>query len=290
MSRGAVLCAGRLYADLVFTGLPRMPTPGTETFAGGASLHAGGGAFITAAWLSALGRTARLGAVLPAEPFGAAVAREIAAAGVTGAPLAPPPADAEPQMTVAMAHGGDRAFLTRRTGPALPPLDLAAADLCHLHVGELATLAEVPDLVARARAAGLTVSLDCAWEDGLSAAQAALVREVDLFLPNAAEAARLAELGVAPRQGRALWVVKDGARGATAHAPEGALHRPARRARVVDATGAGDAFDAGFLDLWLDGAALADCLDRGAECGASAIGQAGGAAAARAGAPARMTA
>ena len=280
MSGGAVLCAGRLYADLVFTDLPRMPTPGTETFAGGAALHAGGGAFITAAWLAALGREARLAAVLPAEPFGAAVAAQVRRAGVAFAPLAPAPAGADPQVTVAMARGGDRAFLTRRAGPALPPLDLGAAGLAHLHVGELATLVEAPGLLAAARAAGLTISLDCAWDDAMTAAQAALVREVDLFLPNAAEAARLAALGVAPGQGRALWVVKDGARGATAHGPGGPVHRPARPARVVDATGAGDAFDAGFLDLWLAGAPLAACLDRGAACGAAAVGRAGGATAA----------
>ena len=280
MKRGTVLCAGRLYADLVFTDMPRMPTAGTETFAGGAALHAGGGAFVTAAWLSALGREARLAAVLPAEPFGAAVAAEVARAGVVPAPLAPAPDGADPQVTAAMAVGGDRAFVTRRAGPAVPAVDLAAPGLAHLHVGELATMAEAPDLLRDARAAGLTVSLDCAWDDGLTAAAAALVRDVDLFLPNAVEAARLATLGVAPGQGRALWVVKRGADGAVAHAPAGALHRPAHAAGVVDATGAGDAFDAGFLDLWLEGAPLADCLDGGAACGARAVTRPGGATAA----------
>ena len=50
-----VLCVGRLYCDLIFTDLPRMPTAGTEVFAGGMGLHAGGGAAITAGHLSALG-------------------------------------------------------------------------------------------------------------------------------------------------------------------------------------------------------------------------------------------
>ena len=281
MSRRAVLCAGRLYADLVFTDLPRMPTAGTETFAGGASLHAGGGAFITAAWLAASGRESRMAGVLPAAPFGEAVAEEVARAGVVPAPLEPAPAGADPQVTVALARGGDRAFVTRRAGPAVPVVDLAAPGLAHLHVGELATLAEAPALLGEARAAGLTVSLDCAWDDGLTAIEAALVRDVDLFLPNAAEAARLGALGVAPGQGRALWVVKRGADGAVAHAAGGPVHRPARAADVVDATGAGDAFDAGFLDLWLEGAPLADCLDRGAACGALAVTRPGGATAAR---------
>ncbi len=43
--------------------------------------------------------------------------------------------------------------------------------------------------------------------------------------------------------GRALWIVKLGGRGARF----GAVERPARAARVVDTTGAGDAFAAGWL-------------------------------------------
>ena len=35
-----VLCAGRLYCDLIFTGVPRFPSLGTEVFAGGLGLHA----------------------------------------------------------------------------------------------------------------------------------------------------------------------------------------------------------------------------------------------------------
>jgi sugar/nucleoside kinase (ribokinase family) len=44
---------------------------------------------------------------------------------------------------------------------------------------------------------------------------------------------------------------------------------------VVDTTGAGDSFDAGFLLGWLRGLPLADCLRLGAVCGslsATAVG------------------
>ena len=58
----AVLCVGRLYCDLIFTDVPRMPTLGTETFAGGFELHAGGGAYITSAWLASLGHATALAA------------------------------------------------------------------------------------------------------------------------------------------------------------------------------------------------------------------------------------
>ncbi|MEM7275327.1 MAG: FtsW/RodA/SpoVE family cell cycle protein, partial [Actinomycetota bacterium] len=59
-------------------------TLGTETFAGALTLHAGGGAFITAACLQKLGRPALLAATLPAEPFRDPVRSRIDDAGLDG--------------------------------------------------------------------------------------------------------------------------------------------------------------------------------------------------------------
>ena len=61
-----ILCVGRIYCDLVFSGVPRMPSLGSEVFAENVTLHAGGGAFNTAAAFSALGRKTALCGVLPA--------------------------------------------------------------------------------------------------------------------------------------------------------------------------------------------------------------------------------
>lgn len=276
-----VLCVGRIYCDLVFTGLPAAPAPGREVFADALALSAGGGAAISAAWLAALGRPAALCGHLPAAPFDAVVRADMAAAGVDLSACAPA-AGREPQITVAMMTQGDRAFLTRAPGAAAPPLDadgLRALGAHHLHVGELRTLIERPDLVTAARAAGVTLSCDCAWDDGVTAACAPLIAALDLFLPNAEEAARLAALGV---PFAALTVEKRGAAGAVAHTARGTVERPAPAVEVVDTTGAGDAFAAGFLDRWLDGAPLGAALEAGIACGSRAVTRAGGIAAARA--------
>jgi len=208
------LCVGRVYCDLVFTDLPRMPSKGTETFAGGLSLHRGGGAAITAAYLAAIGRPAFLAAHLPAAPFDASVSVGLAALGVDLSFCAPATSP-EPQMTVAMVQGGDRAFLTRDAGKAIPPLDagaVRAAGIGYLHVGELKTLAGRPDLPDLAEAAKLTVSLECGWDDGLTADVAGLIARTDLFLPNAEEKAHLATLGLSPSP-RVATVVTRGAEG-----------------------------------------------------------------------------
>ena len=46
--RPKVICAGRVYADLLFGGLTGFPEPGTEVYADSLALEPGGGAVITA--------------------------------------------------------------------------------------------------------------------------------------------------------------------------------------------------------------------------------------------------
>jgi sugar/nucleoside kinase (ribokinase family) len=214
--------------------------------------------------------------VRPAAPFDTVVTGDLARAGVADLTV-PAEAGADPQVTVAIPLGGDRAFLTRRTDAALPEGPLPRAR--HLHIGELATLAENPGLVAKARQAGMTVSLDCSWDDVTLARPdlADLVALVDVFLPNEAEAACLAARGTATLP-RFAVVEKRGPAGATARLRTGeTVHAAAGTAHVVDTTGAGDAFNAGFLTGWLRGWPVERCLRLGNACGAVAVGRMGGA-------------
>ncbi|WP_108482692.1 carbohydrate kinase family protein [Oceaniglobus ichthyenteri] len=277
-ARGAgILCIGRLYCDLVFGDVPRLPAMGQEVYAGALSLHAGGGAVITAAHLAALGRAAHLAAYWPADPFEGKITADVSGAQI-GHSLCQPSLGHEPQITVAISGATDRAFLTRRVGPAVPrltPAQLKALNIGHIHIGELATLIEVPGLIGLARAVGATVSLDCSWDDATTAKAAPLIRAVDVFFPNEAEVAQLEQLGLAPPYAP-LTVVKLGQNGATAHAPCGSHSVAAQRVDVVDTTGAGDAFNAGFLNSWLNGAAIPECLAAGNAQGARAVQQVGG--------------
>ena len=276
MTRLDVLSAGRIYCDLVFTGLDSPPTPGREVFAERLTISPGGGAHITARFAGALGLRAGVWGVLPAAPFDACVTDDLTRAGVA-AHLAPADPGEDPQLTMAIVTDGDRAFVTRRTGRALPYGPLPPAR--HLHLGELTTALEHPDLIAAARAAGMTVSLDCGWDEAALACPdvPAIVAAVDLFLPNQAEAERLVAAGavLAPRD---ALVVKCGAEGARARpAVGGEVQVGADRVAAIDTTGAGDAFNAGFLAGWLDGAPLQTCLALGNASGAVAVGRVGGA-------------
>lgn len=274
-SPDGVLCVGRLYCDLVFTGLPAMPHLGRETYAEGVSLHAGGGAVITAAHLAQLGRPAYLAAYWPAPPFAECLRADVEAVGIAAALCRPSESD-EPQITVAMNGDGDRAFLTRRVGAAVPRLhrgDLAG--IGHLHIGELATLIECPWLLDLARGAGLSISLDCSWDDRTTADVGALISAVDVFMPNEEEVAQLSHLGLtgllAP-----LTVIKRGAAGASAVTENASVDMPTVPVPVIDTTGAGDAFNSGFLDAWLSDLPLDRCLAAGNARGAVAVQQSGG--------------
>ena len=101
------------------------------------------------------------------------------------------------------------------------------------------------------------------------------------MLANAAEAAVLTGESD-PRQALAALdasggtvVVKCGPRGALGSRAGSVADIPARPVEVVDTTGAGDAFGAGFLLAWLAGDPLADALTAGADTAATAVTRVG---------------
>ena len=71
--------------------------------------------------------------------------------------------------------------------------------------------------------------------------------------------------------------MKNGSLGAFAVAPPGGrLEVTGEPVTAVDATGAGDSFDAAFLDAWLDDLALAECVRRAVLAGALSVRALGG--------------
>ena len=111
-----------------------------------------------------------------------------------------------------------------------------------------------------------------------------VLKYVDIFLPNETEARRLTGISstrnaaVEPVQLAGAVVVKMGARGALVVSKSGIIRVPAVR-RAVDATGAGDSFNAGFLANFLRGQSLQDCAMAGAVAGARSVAHIGGTAA-----------
>jgi sugar/nucleoside kinase (ribokinase family) len=113
-----------------------------------------------------------------------------------------------------------------------------------------------------------------------------LLRIIDVFAPNLSEASKLTG-EIDPQKAAArlaefcpLVVVKCGAEGAYAQAGTQCWYSPAIKVEVVDTTGAGDAFDAGFLAARLRGEPVEVCLRYGNICGGLSTTRHGGASAA----------
>jgi sugar/nucleoside kinase (ribokinase family) len=182
---------------------------------------------------------------------------------------------------VLVAPDGERSMLPDAgANAALSPEDVPAfAPEGHLHLAGYTLLRDgapreaALEALRRARAAGMTISLDPSSAAPLRAFGAErfleLAGPVDLLLPNRDEAAVLGPLTARARE----VVVTLGSDGAVWTDGAHEVASPAVAAGpVADTTGAGDAFTAGFLAAWLDGAAPGDALGAGNALAARALG------------------
>jgi sugar/nucleoside kinase (ribokinase family) len=203
---------------------------------------AGGQAANVAAWVASLGASARLVTKRGDDAAGQLVAGELRRRGVEVVG----PAGGRTGVVVAIAAAGERTMVSDRgSAPGLRPDELEPAWFrCDaLHVSGYALMREpVASAALRAgelaRAAGAQISLDLSsWTliDGAFRERARALAP-DLVFAVEREREALGEL-------TARWIVKRGADGVVADG----VPYPAVPTKVVDATGAGDAFAAGFL-------------------------------------------
>jgi ribokinase len=265
--RVAVL--GDLALDVVVRAA-RAPEQGTDV-PGRVAFVQGGSAATTARWLGRLGARSTLICAVGRDPAGRALVKAVEgdhvtvrAVRVAGAPTA--------RIAVLVNPDGERTFVTQRgAAELLRPSDLKAGWFEGLQVLHLPAYSLVGsplgDAGARGielgRAAGAAISVDLASVGPLLARGRAAARELiastraDVLFATAAEADAL-------HPGRrfedllefaAIAVVKRGSKGATVLARSGSERLRFEVAtaplKTEDTTGAGDAFDAGFLVGWL---------------------------------------
>lgn len=276
-----VAVVGEIYADHVFSGFPAWPAPGEEAFAERYVRELGGGSVNTACGLARLGRRVRLVGLIGDADFDWFESRLAEfGVGMGGIRLGTDGTG----ITVSVSMPDDRSFFTYAGAnrgladlldvPAVVA-DLSAARHVHFAMPLSRELAErvLPPL----RHAGCTTSIDVGFSpDWLrDPANLATCGEIDLFLPNATEAAIVS--GTTGVDAYATWartagltrsVLKLGAEGAWYADDGGAARVAAPRVDAVDTTGAGDAFDAGLIDALLDGEPLARCVQRACVSGA----------------------
>jgi len=139
-------------------------------------------------------------------------------------------------------------------------------------------------LVRRLRSEGCTLSADIGWNPRMhkSPDLSRLLGELDFTFPNEVEALAMTGQKTVERALRKLaeWVrvpvIKLGAAGSVASQNGRVVRERSISVHCIDATGAGDAFNGGFLHGYLAEWPLQDCLRAGNICGALATTAAGG--------------
>jgi len=281
---------GEFFSDMIFYNLRAQPRFGEEVKTDSFLIAPGGGlatAAIAASRLgSATGILTRIGADAPMLPTWKQILEEgldtSACAVLRDQPTA---------LTVSVAYGANRMMVTHEPinhqleemlshKPVLDKLTRAR----HVHFAcALRRPRRWAPVMKMLREQGITVSADFGWNPDLSPTQLhSIVQDCQFIFPNEHEAKAITGASDAFRAIEKLqgWVrvpvVKLGKRGAMLMAGGKLYRQPTLPLPVVEATGAGDAFDGGFLHAFLHGADWDTCLRAGNICGSLSAGYPGG--------------
>jgi ribokinase len=302
-----VLAVGDVNPDFLLTGdvTPRFGQAEQDV---SARMTLGGSAAIFAAGAARLGLRTALVATVGDDDLGRATRAMLVARGVDDR-LVDVDAARPTGLSINLQRDEDRAILTERgaiTALSLPAA-LAAVErgVRHVHIASVflipALAEEGAALVAAAKRAQATVSVDTNFDPAERFAAPDWLRDADILMPNETEALALAGQGgeggeaaarplsadaAAPRAllaaardlaaRGALVAVKRGAAGALAVRGDDVVEVPAPAASGPDSVGAGDSFDAGLVWALLEGRPLPEALEIACACGALSLRAVGG--------------
>ncbi|HZW92495.1 MAG TPA: sugar kinase [Candidatus Eremiobacteraceae bacterium] len=287
-----VTIAGEINLDLILYGLPDELPPERELLAEGMMLTLGGSSAIMAHNLSSLGSRVGFQSRIGDDELGSGALLTLQESGVDISQVRRVPGAVKTGLTVILQREAWRNMVTYSGTIAelmWDDLDLDyLANSRHFHLSSFylqrGLRPRVPELIRKMKEAGLTTSLDTnddpddGWKGGLED----VLQYVDVFLPNEREvqkAAGVADVEEAVKKLAAivpLVVVKLGRQGAIAQRGAERFACPSISVDAVDAVGAGDSFDAGFLHQYVRGADLTACLRAGNIAGAFSTTRAGG--------------
>jgi sugar/nucleoside kinase (ribokinase family) len=283
------LSVGLLVADHLCAPISHCPKPGELVLSDHLSLNIGGCASNAAIDLARLGVRVGVVGCVGDDPFGRFIIETLDRSGVDTRSIRSLPAVGTSGTLIVNVKGEDRRFVhtigaNGRLSAADIPLERVRQARV-LYVGgyllmpslEAGPLAE---LFRQARAAGVVTLLDVVvpGPGDYRAHLEPLLPETDVFLPNNDEGLLLAGCDDPRRQaeffhaaGARTVVITCGGRGTVLLTDGLRLEAETYPTNYVGATGAGDAFDAGYVAGLLEGADPRRCLEWGSALGASCV-------------------
>jgi sugar/nucleoside kinase (ribokinase family) len=263
-----ITIAGETNLDLILYGLPEQMTVERELLGSRFQVTLGGSSSILAHNLATLGSRVGFISLVGRDEMGKIALARLGESGVDLSQIASREG-VDTGVTVLLPHGRRRHILTYPGAMAemtFADLDLAyLASSRHFHLSSLflqrRLQPDLPRLFDQLKGAGLTLSLDTnddpsdIWGGVLDQ----LLDKVDLLLPNEDEIKRIARKATLEESLDSLAarvpliVVKCGARGALVQQGKRRDWVSPIPVEPVDTIGAGDSFNAGFLNFYLKG-------------------------------------
>lgn len=287
-----VIVIGELNVDLILNEIDSFPEMGKEKLAGEMTLSLGSSAAIFASNLSVLGATVGFIGKIGKDSFGDLVIESLNNKKVN-TDLIIKDDTIKTGATIVMNFNEDRAMITHPGAmEKLSIKDINIDDLKkskHLHFSSFflqpGIKNDITNLFRIAKGLGLTTSLDPQWDpaEKWDMDLKNLLPYVDVFLPNKLELLNLTKENKIEnainniRNYANTVVVKNGNKGSIVFNEDEKITKEAfLNTKVVDAIGAGDSFDAGFINKYINGSTLEECQVFGNLMGAVSTTAAGG--------------
>ena len=282
---------GELNLDLILSGLPGELVLEHEHLAQDLSITLGSSSAIFAHNLASLGNKVGFSSCIGSDPFGEICLKRLGEGGVDLSRVRRMQ-NKTTGLTVILPQRKQRYILTypgTMFEMSEKDLDLSYVfSAKHLHVSSYflhkGLRASLIDVFRRAKAAGLTTSLDTNDdpENRWSTEIQLLLKHTDILLPNEREACKLARTEKVEQAAEVLSqkvpmvVIKRGSQGAMARAGKDSFVSFPPVVDVVDHVGAGDSFDAGFVHKFIRGGKVEECLKFANVVGSLSVTRPGG--------------
>jgi len=287
-----VIVVGELNVDLILNQIESFPETGKEKLAGKMTLTLGSSSAIFASNLSSLGMNVSFIAKIGNDVFGQFCKEQLEIKGVDTSLLMIKD-DLKTGATIVLNFGEERAMITHQG--AMKHLGLSditkevLSTAKHLHFSSYFLQPgfknDLHGLFKMAKEAGLTTSLDVQWDpaEEWNFDCKKILPFVDVFLPNETELLNLtgensieSALSAINGLGKIIVIKKDN-RGSVVSCNNKIINGKAfLNENVVDAIGAGDSFNAGFIFKFISGFPPEDCQTFGNLIGAISTTKSGG--------------
>ena len=287
-----ILAVGELNVDLLLNRIAGFPEVGKEIFAQDMTLTLGSSTAIFAANAATLGPRVAFVGMIGRDSFGDLVRSSLRQRGVDVSHLIEAEGAAT-GLTAILNYDNDRANVTYPGAMSLmgvKDLDPAVIEQAkHVHVSSVFLQEQLhkdlADIVRLVKRCGATLSMDVQFDpaESWNFDCAAILPYVDVFMPNEQEIMAITGKDSVDEAVDAILsyahviVVKMGTKGSLLVTSAGRKLLPATlNKNVVDAIGAGDSYDAGFVSAFVSGKSLEECQRIGNLTGAVNTTAAGG--------------